>query len=310
MAIKRILNLPLVPCNVFIKIGLKKYIKIIYPEEEYSIQSIKNYQDKNVRYLFILTKEHPKFMEVFGDKVINMITSAKKVGGKAQTMAELIGFDHIISQVTSVGISSKTSKVVTNVIESNIESLESLKGVKDVIKNMLEGKNYISEHSMVLSYVCGQISLKTSWNSRANLEKLCMAAMLHDCYFSDSNLAEIHDLSPGQINDLDKSDQNIIKQHPGEAAKIISQGASVFPDVETIILQHHETVSANGYPRKLGPLTISPLACIFIMAHEFTNEVFKNGKENLNYDDIKNDFSEKFKRGNFKKSLDAFMKAF
>ena len=30
----------------------------------------------------------------------------------------------------------------------------------------------------------------------------------------------------------------------------------------------------------------------------------------FSYDDIKNDFSEKFKRGNFKKSLDAFMKAF
>jgi response regulator RpfG family c-di-GMP phosphodiesterase len=310
IAIRRILNFDLVPCKVFIKIGKVKYIKIIHPEEEYSTKSIEKYQAKEVRFLYILTEEHPKFMELFGDKIMTMLETASKVGGKAKTMAELIGFDHLISQATSVGITEKTAKVVTSVIESNIESLESLAGVKDVIKNMLEGKNYISEHSMVLSYVCGQISMKTSWHSRANLEKLCMAAMLHDCGISDANLAQVHDLNPKAVIDLDKEDQKIIKEHSGEAAKIISQGASVFPDVETIVLQHHETVQADGYPRKLGPLTISPLSCIFIMAHEFTNEVFRKGKDNLNCQEIKVEFEEKFKRGNFKKSLDAFLKAF
>lgn len=308
--IKRVLNFDILPCKVFIKIGKAKYLKVIHADEEYSIESIKNYRDKNVRYLYILTEEHPKFMDFFGDVIMDMLKTAKGVGGQAKSMAELVGFDHVLSQAKNIGISERTAKVVTSVIESNIETLESMAGVKDVIKNMLQGNNYISEHSLVLSYICGQISMKTNWHSRSNLEKLSMAAMLHDCHFEDANLAEIHDLDPEQVKDLDKEDQDIVSAHPGEAAKVISQGTNIFPDVDTIVLQHHETVSADGYPRKLGPLTISPLSCIFILAHEFTNEIFKKGKENVDYEEVKKEFKEKFSKGNFKKSVDAFTKAF
>ena len=101
-----------------------------------------------------------------------------------------------------------------------------------------------------------------------------------------------------------------IFHHPGFAAKLISEGESIYPDVDSIVLQHHERPDQSGFPRGLAAISISPLSCIFIMAEEFVNRIIGKKPDESDIPAIKKEFEEYYRKGNFKKPLEAFLKTF
>ncbi len=49
------------------------------------------------------------------------------------------------------------------------------------------------------------------------------------------------------------------------------------PDVDLIILQHHERPDGTGFPRRADSGFISPLAAILIIAEDMVIEAFRKG---------------------------------
>jgi HD-GYP domain-containing protein (c-di-GMP phosphodiesterase class II) len=308
--IRRFLNFSNVSCDVFLKIRKEKYIKIINAGEGYNEDQLERYQKKSVRYVFIPIEQHENFMHAFGDMVMDKLALVQKMGIEVKQAAELVIFDHIQNVASEYGISKKTASMVRGAIESNIATLKKMGGVMEAISKMMQGKNYISEHSLLLSYIAGQICNKTSWGNQNSIEKLSMAALFHDCCIEDDNLAQIHDQTNSIDKNWDKDDREMIEEHIGRAASMINAGESIFADVDTIVLQHHEKPDGSGYPRKLGSLSVSPLSAIFIIAEDFVSRIYGKSKNEVDIDPIKKEFEEKYNKGNYKKPLKAFLDAF
>ncbi|MEO5970315.1 MAG: hypothetical protein ABIQ95_10350, partial [Bdellovibrionia bacterium] len=49
-------------------------------------------------------------------------------------------------------------------------------------------------------------------------------------------------------------------------------------ELENILAQHHEQMDGTGFPRKLTQQHLSPLTCLFILAHEILTFFLENGE--------------------------------
>ena len=308
--IKRLLNFNVICCDVFIKINSNKYLKIINIGEEYNQDNLERYIKKGTKFLYIEKPQYQKFCEQFSDLVSQNLEKAQAYSPEIKSIAELAAFENTLEMAKEFGVTQATANKVKQSIKSNIESLSSMPKFEDLLKRIMRGGDYISEHSLLLSYVAGQICLATSWGSSQTLEKLSMAALFHDIGLTNNEWARFHTIEDAKIAGLSESEIEILKSHPAQAAELLVAGEHIFADVDSIIVQHHELPDETGYPRGLGALSISPLSCIFIIASEFVEEIYDRDPSTIDRESIKAKIADRFSRGNFKKPLSAFLKVF
>lgn len=308
--IKRFYNFQKVCCDVYIQLSPKKYIKLINANDSYETAFIQRYEERGKKFLFIENEYYERFQEQFSHLVLYKLEKAQNLPPDVKAVAELAAFDHTLDFAKQFGVTANTANKVKMSVKSNLKTLKKLPKLEMLLKRIMRGGDYISEHSLLLSYFAGQICMATSWGNNQSLEKLSMAALLHDISLPQNKLARVHSLQQAKEMGLESSEIEIIKNHPGEAAKIISEGENIFADVDTIVLQHHELPDQSGFPRGLGALSISPLSCVFIIASEFAEKVYGKTASDIDMEDIKSEFQEKFNKGNFKKPLEAFLKVF
>ena len=98
--------------------------------------------------------------------------------------------------------------------------------------------------------------------------------------------------------------------HPWQEAELVRRFQKMPPDVDTIILQHHERPDGTGFPRGLDFRRIAPLSAVFIVAEEFAELIYESGLENDNVLDILDSLEEKYQRGNFKMALGSLKELF
>ncbi len=307
---KRFLNFQEAHCDIFIKLGDSKYVKLINKKENYNSVFVERYINKGAHYFYILKEDYQHFNDIFGSLVFEKLKVAEELPFEVQVVAELAAYEHTLKYAREFGITEETALKVRKAVDFSLKNLEEIPNFEQQLENILRGRSYLSEHSLFLSYVASQICLKTSWGNQQALEKLTMAAILHDVALEDDALARIRSIKEPTFLKLNKKEQEKVKDHPGGAVKIISEGKSIFPDVETIVLQHHERPDQSGFPKGIGALSISPLACIFIVAEDLVNRVYSQDPSMVDWDEIKKDFNAIYNKGNFGKILDAFLNAF
>ena len=308
--LKRFYNFSLVCCDVYIKLSEKKYVKIINAQEKYDGPIIEKYEQKGQKYFFIEKEYYEDFQAQFGDLVLQKLDKAQDLPSDVKVLAELASFEHTQKLVNEFGVTNRTSDFVKKSIASNLNTLKELPDFKLLLERIMRGGDYISEHSLMLCYFAGQICLATGWGNNSAVERLSMAALLHDSTLNDEKLARVHSLEDAISKGLSTDEIEAIQRHPMEAASLVLEGEKVFSDVDSIIMQHHELPDQSGFPKGLGALSISPLSCVFIIASEFTERIYGQNPDDIDMESIKTDFKNKYNRGNFKKPLEAFLKVF
>ncbi|MBI3544350.1 MAG: HD domain-containing protein, partial [Deltaproteobacteria bacterium] len=132
------------------------------------------------------------------------------------------------------------------------------------------------------------------------------AAFFHDITMTSQKLARIHTLE--QLADLCLSatpeEINRFRNHPIAAADVVRKFSEVPPDVDTIITQHHERPDGTGFPRGSTASYISPLACVFILAHDFVDYVFDH-REKASFEAFLESVERQNLGGNFTKIVDS-----
>jgi response regulator RpfG family c-di-GMP phosphodiesterase len=312
ISLKRLINFTTASADIYIKIGKSKYIKIINKSENYSLDLINKYKEKNVHFFFIVHNDYKYFLNQFSELVFDKLRKAQELPVDVKIIAELSAYDSILERAIEIGITKRVADQVEDTITSISKTIDMLPNLSEFLKKIMRGDNYLSEHSLLLSFIVGQILQETPWSSPSTLNKLTMAALFHDCSLESDLLAKFDSLEEAKKFGLNKKDLELITEHPARSADLINSGENIFPDVDTIIAQHHEKPDQSGFPRGIGSLNIAPLSCLFILASNFCDILINKpgvlSKESL--EDIKNEFSQKYDKGNFKKSLNAFLKVF
>lgn len=167
--------------------------------------------------------------------------------------------------------------------------------------------NYILSHIGMLINVSTGICIKMEWNTEKTLEKFVYASYLHDMALADRpDLAKIK----GGIFEvellkekLSPNDFRLVIEHPNIAAKKIDEIQEIPPDVGVMVRQHHELPKENGFPAKIAYNKITPLATVFIVAHDLVHFILDNPKWTMK--DYMAKAKMKFKGPHFAKVLSA-----
>jgi hypothetical protein len=95
------------------------------------------------------------------------------------------------------------------------------------------------------------------------------------------------------------------RNHPSEAANLVLSMKNLPPDVDQIILQHHETQDGGGFPRRLPASRITPMATVFIITEDLIQFIGNSSDPVERVDLFLKDRQGVYTSGNFKKVFDA-----
>ncbi|MBC7714365.1 MAG: response regulator [Rhizobacter sp.] len=167
--------------------------------------------------------------------------------------------------------------------------------------------NYVMSHVGMLINISTAISIKMEWNTDKTLEKFIYAAYLHDMAIAERpDLAKIKAtaLELELMQDkMSPADHRLVLEHALIAANTIDGIPEIPADVGMMVRQHHELPKENGFPHRLSFAKITPLATVFIVAHDLTHYILENPKWTVK--DYLAKVKTKFKGPHFAKVLSA-----
>jgi putative nucleotidyltransferase with HDIG domain len=100
--------------------------------------------------------------------------------------------------------------------------------------------------------------------SKADLERLYMAAMFHDIGKAKIPLAILD--KPGR---LDPEERALVETHPGAGWDVLKENAGITPEILDAVRHHHEYLDGSGYPDGLSAENIADLVRILTISDIF-----------------------------------------
>jgi HD-GYP domain-containing protein (c-di-GMP phosphodiesterase class II) len=304
--ISRFLKFNNVCSDVYIKISDQKFVKIINKDELYDSGLVNKYKEKEVTEFYVKKSDFESFFKNF-QNILRIELSRKNENEKDKLGVQLSAVSFIHEAIESLNFSKDIIELADNVAKSNIALVKKVDNhIFELLNSLMQNKEFLYKHSLMTSYISIEIARKMNWSSNNTFEKLSLASMLHDIYL-DNELAETHDLSPVSISGLDWRKTKRIKDHSFRLAQKVRTSEGFPPDLDNIILNHHELPDGSGYPRGLSATNISSISCIFILAEHLTKILLSNKDIIKDKSELKNNFKD-FKGGNFRKPLEGLLK--
>ncbi len=294
--------------EIFIKLSDAKFVKIVgsdcHETSDDASEIIAKYAQKGVEFLYVSKFDYMLIVMDF------MIEDMRRLEDASLSTEEKIDIqsnmvEDIHESIKSFNISEQTLELAKSSMVATNKIIEKNKNINELFQKMIKNKNYIYDLSIMTNYLSCAISTKMDWDARLSLEKLAYASLLQDISLSDELLAKMSSTNSPDFLKLTDKQKLIVKNHATESAKIADQLAEFPMDARNVILQHHERPNGSGFPRALKYGQITPLAAVFIIAHEFshlflTKQYDKN--KTVEY------FKENYNQGPFKNALGPFLK--
>jgi len=286
--------------DVYIKLGDGKFVKLFHKGDPIERADFDKYQNqkgvdlfffKKTEYIEVLNKQVKRLEVLAGTSPIPEATIIKEVVKSHAAVKDLVkqmGFTQEAQTIAKASV-AMTAKIIGS------------KPKLSKILNDLKKKDgdYVSGHSVALGSVACAIAHKMGWNSASTYFKLSLAAFMHDITLDDK-LAKVESLRDASMAGTFQSDELVkIKLHTVHAADYVRKMNEIPSDVDQIVFQHHEKPDGTGFPRNLSGKFISPLATVFIVAHDVLDFMNKHGGESM--DGFLDDYENMYKAGNFRK---------
>jgi response regulator RpfG family c-di-GMP phosphodiesterase len=295
-------SIGLCPADIYLKINEDKYIKVLNAGNPFTLEDIEKYKEKDIKKLLIKKSD----VKLVVEKLFSLIET---ILGDTTIQSETKVIDaHIVimNTVRALGVSDRIVRATENSVSFALETFEKVKKFDDVYRKIFGNeKQYLTKHSIALSYItCGIIS-KLAWDSIENRNKLVLSSFLHDVTIN----SPVFDEGAAGVEDI----ENLVnfKDHPREAVELMRSFEKIPTDVDQIIIDHHEKPDGSGVPRGLTANQLKPLATIFIFSHDVVDAIFEVEKKKLDFN-IENVLSlldkDYYSVGHFKKCYEALEK--
>ncbi|MBF0205953.1 MAG: HD domain-containing protein [Oligoflexia bacterium] len=159
-------------------------------------------------------------------------------------------------------------KNIVHVVKKNPEISKLLK----MLKISRDSSDYYFSHIGTLINISIAIAMNLEWRTEKTIEKLVYACYFHDVGLSEKpELAKIKNEEDMVLQNISDEEIQLIHDHPSKAATLIKNIKEFPEDVYVIVEQHHELPDGTGFPRGLNSNRITPMATVFIVAHDLVD---------------------------------------
>lgn len=237
-------------------------------------------------------------------------------------LSELLADDNLSLQ-NSLMFSSHAYKVVRDaarkmmvtpeiiqMTENNIKTMTSIvqriPKLRELLEATTQDMNLGFRHSLLNCYVASHIIDKLEWGTQDQKVKIAFVSFFHDITIAEEEFLLIHSEEALDIHPMTQEQRVSVLRHAINAATLLNKYYTSLPfGVDTIVKQHHGTRDGIGF--NAYPLSISPLALVFMVAEEWVHHVLlaEKLKMNISRSEILDRLHFKFKGISFQNILKA-----
>lgn len=263
--------------DIYVRLSTIKFVKLFEQGDTFDARDLEMVVlRKKIDTLYIAKTESAEFItKISAD--LNKLASRTGLPA-SQAVTEANAAHELASELMQrLGFTSEIQEIAKSGIRLTLQSIGTSPKLGNILRLLSRDKDkYISNHSMMLAQIACGLSALMQWPSGSTFQKLTFAAFLHDILFSNQALAQIKGLDELKAKSAQFTpiEIKLFNDHPHLVAEIARNFGEIPPDVDQILLQHHEKADGSGFPRKLSGTTIHPLSAVFIVAHEFVDFCF------------------------------------
>lgn len=292
--------------DLYMKLADDKFVKFAHGESEFTPADAQKLIQKNIIHLYLRRKDAEKMIRDFqqniaavgdddgldADEILNISQDAYEM---THNLARTFGWTEEVQR-----IAVKSVNLALKAISKNPKLLQ-------VLQNFFHRQDsFVAAHSHILSFLCCGVAKTMDWTSDYTYLKLSMASLLHDIVLTREQERNYRSLS-SRASDPENKDPDVVafRAHPQLAYEVVLKLKDLPPDIDKIVLQHHESPDGRGFPSGLVVSRINPLSALFIVCHDLV--IYLSDKADLRKEvrafvKKRADF---YKSGHFKKVLNA-----
>jgi response regulator RpfG family c-di-GMP phosphodiesterase len=295
--------------SLFLKLNQSTYIKVLKDDATFDKNESIRFRNKKITHLYIELLDIKLFIYNFRKNIFSRID-----WNNVDTTEAVENLNTDWSLILEGSRSFGWSDSLKNLAKENIAKTISLIGKNPQLKKIFD-KIKISQsqskntpHCYTLVFLTTAILKQLTWDSPRTVQKMTFAALLHDMELNDLMFSnKLNLIATNKLNaDINQQANYLIYNHPNTAAEFVNRWTSCPPDVDKLILQHHEKFDGTGFPHKLSFLKIFPLAGIFIMAEDLIYSHMNHPEKKL--ETFLKENESYYSRGDFKKIYQAVLK--
>ncbi len=294
-------------CPIYIRLSDNKFVKLINKEDLYDTDLIEKYAKKNVDYFYISGHDFMDFVNYYKGILESSIKRSEQNDISQVIDTHLASVSFIHEMVENVGITPQVVEIVNQTVSSTVAFVKKNKDILQYLDIILKRQSFLFEHSLMTAYLATSIAKEMDWMTDATLEKLCVTALLHDVTLNDAISVPIEEVLDNIHDGLSRKERDMIFNHPISASALLKGKEGFPPDVDWIILNHHERPDGCGYPRGLKADQIPPLACVFILAEVFSRRLYTKTANPESIELFAKELASQYDKGNFKKALEGLL---
>lgn len=305
--IKTKLLLPVVPLrgNIYIRLSDTHFVKLFRQGDQFEASDLQKYTaKKGIEYLFIHKSEIQEFIEKYNADLEKYLKPGQNLGMVEVNAVNQDVFEAVQEMGKTLGFTRDVQVLAKTQIRMTMRAMGKNPRLSDVLGKLthFEG-HYLSTHSTLTAYLSCAIASHLEWGSEATFHKLTLAAFLHDITLEDESIARCMSVEEFEKGGFSEAQRQAFLKHTISAAEIAKTFHEVPPDVDSVILQHHEQPDGSGFPRKLKHSYIGPLSAVFIVAHEIAHRTIVD--KQMTVAAMLKEFEEKYSASRFRVILDA-----
>jgi response regulator RpfG family c-di-GMP phosphodiesterase len=293
--------------DLFMKLSEKKFVKVINAGEAFIPADAERFQKKGIDHLYITSQDADQYVSNF-EKHISALMKSGEGNPDGLSLISLENFEAIEKIAGALGWTPQVLEAAKHAVNLAVRAVSSDPNILKLLKKKLSNPtSKFSSHISKLSLLSCGISYQLGWVSESTHMKLGLASLMHDLTVDESIYDDVM-LWNQTAADLSVKTPEAIKyrNHPADAANLLLSIKNLPPDVDHIVLQHHEARDGSGFPRGLISSRILPLSCIFIIVEDLINYLEASEDFEAQVDLFLKHKETVYNSGNFKKVFDTF----
>ena len=250
---------------IFIKLSDDKFVRIAECGEDLESFRVATYKEKGVHELFLLESDHAKYIDFLKKLSKGLKETKLKISDQHKIEFMRVANNIIMENVFSKDFDREYFEESKEIFNTTLSVVHSMDNMLELVKLISNSSDELYSHSVSVAMLAIMLTKKLGWILEKNRTNIAMAGMFHDI----GKKSMPRELLKKKFIELTYDEKMELDKHPIYGANMLMAAYKIPSEVIEVALQHHENCQGTGFPNKLSPLRIHPLAKIITIVNEF-----------------------------------------
>lgn len=253
-----------VQINIYIKLSDSKYVRVAHKGDPIPLDRVENYKTKGLSYLYAKKEDFGRLVG-FNIDLAKVLLNDKKLDAEKKLRFLRYTTELVLENVMVNGVSEKAFKEATDCLDVVLSLVIEKPNLYETLEVLNEHADWLYAHCLGVSIYSVMIGRKLGWMGQSTLFKLGLGGLFHDIGHKEIST----ELLNKSRSYLSLQERKILETHVSRGKEILLDLKELPEDVLQIVYEHHENCIGQGYPRRVPPGKIHPLAKIISVADRF-----------------------------------------